>query len=314
MENSVKYAVGLDLGGSSVKYSIIDSEGAILFHGKIPSLAQDSAEAITGQLIAAVELCCQEAARRKITLEGVGVGTPGIVDAEQRNIVGGATNFVGWNGIPLAHRIEQATGLRAAVDNDANLMALGETRFGAAKGCTDVVFMTVGTGIGGGVLIGGKLYGGYANRGTELGHIPLIADGEPCPCGSVGCLERYASTAALVRQFLRRCEEKGLHCDGDMDGERIVHLFHAGDPIAGESIEEHCRFLGHGIAGIINTFSPQRVIIGGGISEAGDFYIEKVNHYAMRYALAACAANTKIVAASLGNRAGSYGGAALILG
>ena len=313
METNVKYAVGLDLGGTSVKYSVIDSEGAILFHGKIPSRAQESAEAITGQLIAAVEFCRQEAVRREIILEGVGIGTPGIVDAGQRNIVGGAENLAGWNHIPLADRIEQATGLRTAVDNDANLMALGETRFGAAKGYTDVVFLTVGTGIGGGVLIGGKLYGGYANRGTELGHVPLIADGEPCPCGAIGCLERYASTAALVRRFLHRCEVADVKHESEVDGELIVKLFHADDPIAVESLEEHCHFLGQGVAGIINTFSPQRVIIGGGISEAGDFYIEKINRHAMRYAVEACAANTKIVAASLGNRAGSYGGVALIL-
>lgn len=314
MENNVKYAVGLDLGGSSVKYSIIASDGSILFHGKLPSQAQESAEAITGQLIAAAGACRTEAERLGITLQGVGIGTPGIVGPAQRTVIGGAENLAGWENIPLADIMEKATGLRTLADNDANLMALGESRFGAAKGCTDVVFLTIGTGIGGGVLIGGKLYGGYDNRGTELGHVPLVADGEPCACGSVGCLEHYASTAALVRRFGERCRAAGVDHGCEVNGEYILSLYHKGDGIAVEGVEEQCRFLGYGIAGIINTFSPQRVIIGGGISEAGDFYIEKIRGHAMRFAIGACAENTRIVAASLGNRAGSYGAAALILG
>lgn len=191
-------------------------------------------------------------------------------------------------------------------------MGLGETMYGAGKGATHVVFLTVGTGIGGAVVINGKLFNGFANRGTELGHVPLIANGEPCACGSVGCLEHYASTSALVRRFSKRIAEAGISYPGEeINGELIVRLYKQGDKIATESLEEHCDFLGHGIAGFINTFSPQKIVIGGGLSEAGDFYIRKVSEKAHRYAISDCAVNTEIMAAALGNKAGSIGAASL---
>ena len=129
------------------------------------------------------------------------------------------------------------------------------------QGAQNVVFLTVGTGIGGAVVIGGKLFNGFANRGTELGHVPLIANGEPCACGSVGCLEHYASTSALVRRFSKRAAEAGISFPGEeINGELIVRLYKEGDKLATECLDEHCDFLGHGIAGFINIFSPQRIV------------------------------------------------------
>ena len=192
-------------------------------------------------------------------------------------------------------------------------MGLGETMYGAGQGARNVVFLTVGTGIGGAVVIDGKLFNGFANRGTELGHVPLIANGEPCACGSIGCLEHYASTSALVRRFSKRAAETGRSFSGEeINGELIVRLYKEGDKLATECLDEHCDFLGHGIAGFINIFSPQRIVIGGGLSEAGDFYILKVSERAQRYVMADCAVNTRIMAASLGNKAGSIGAASLV--
>ena len=278
-----EYAIGIDLGGTNVKYALIDSKGVFHFDGILPSMAEVSAEAVIGQLAEAVSQVKKVAALNGIDLKGVGIGTPGIVDETGRIVVGGAENIRGWENIALAGRLEEISGLPVRMGNDANLMGLGETVFGAGRGASDVVFITVGTGIGGAVVIGGKLFAGYAGRGTELGHVPLIADGEKCACGSVGCLEHYASASALVRRF----------CDRMLD--------------------EHCDFLGHGIAGFINIFSPQRVVIGGGISQAGEFYISKVRETAMKYAMRDCAVNTEIVAAELGNRAGCLGAASLVL-
>ena len=212
----------------------------------------------------------------------------------------------------MADRIETETGLPALLGNDANLMGLGETMYGAGQGATHVVFLTVGTGIGGAVVIDGKLFNGYANRGTELGHVPLIANGEPCACGSVGCLEHYASTSALVHRFSQRIIDAGIsYPNEEINGELLVRLYKQGDKIAQLSLEEHCDFLGHGIAGFINIFSPQKIVIGGGLSEAGDFYIQKVSEKARSYAIPDCAVNTQIIAAALGNKAGSIGAASL---
>ncbi|MCS2901956.1 ROK family protein [Bacteroides thetaiotaomicron] len=309
-----EYAIGIDLGGTSVKYALIDNNGVFHFQGKLPSNADVSAEAVIGQLVKAVNEVKTFAEAKEYTIAGIGIGTPGIVDCTNRIVLGGAENIQGWENLKLADRMEKETGLPTQLGNDANLMGLGETMYGAGNGATHVVFLTVGTGIGGAVIIDGKLFNGYANRGTELGHVPLIANGEPCACGSIGCLEHYASTAALVRRFSKRIAEAGIsYPNEEINGELIVRLYKQGDKIAAESLNEHCDFLGHGIAGFINIFSPQRVVIGGGLSEAGDFYIQKVSEKALRYAIPDCAVNTEIMAASLGNKAGSIGAASLFL-
>lgn len=311
--NNNLYAIGIDLGGTSVKYALISRDGSFLYEGKLSSLADVSAEAVIGQLVKAADEVKAFAAAQGYKIEGIGIGTPGIVDSTNRIVLGGAENIQGWENLPLADRIEAATGLSVQVNNDANLMGLGETMYGAGQGAQNVVFLTVGTGIGGAVVIDGKLFNGFGGRGTELGHVPLIANGEACNCGSVGCLEHYASTSALVRSFARRSEEAGISYPGEeVNGELIVRLYKAGDAIATACLDEHCNYLGHGIAGFINVFSPQRIVIGGGLSEAGEFYIEKISQWARRYAMADCAVNTEIMAARLGNKAGSIGAASLV--
>lgn len=308
-----KYAIGIDLGGTSVKYALIDNEGVFHFQGKLPSKADISAEAVIGQLVTACKETMASAQQLGVTIEGIGIGTPGIVDETNRIVLGGAENIKGWENLNLADRIEAETHLPVQMGNDANLMGLGETMYGAGQGARNVVFLTVGTGIGGAVVIDGKLFNGFANRGTELGHVPLIANGEPCACGSIGCLEHYASTSALVRRFSKRAAETGRSFSGEeINGELIVRLYKEGDKLATECLDEHCDFLGRGIAGFINIFSPQRIVIGGGLSEAGDFYIQKVSERAHRYVMADCAVNTRIMAASLGNKAGSIGAASLV--
>lgn len=307
-----KLAIGIDLGGTSLKYALIGQSGMFLFEGKLPSKADESAEAVIGQILKAIGEVRTFASSQRLSIAGIGIGTPGIISRDNRTVLGGAENIKGWENLPLADRIEAETGLPVHVGNDANLMGLGETLFGAGKGASDVVFITVGTGIGGAVVIDGKLFNGFANRGTELGHVPLIANGEPCACGSVGCLEHYASTAALIRRFKERATKAGRSLPADVNGEVIVRLYKEGDALAVESMDEHCDFLGHGIGGFINIFSPQRVVIGGGLSEAGEFYINKVAERAFSYAIPDCAKNTRVMAATLGNKAGCLGAAAFV--
>ena len=305
-----RYAVGIDLGGTAVKYALVASDGEVLFSGKLPSRATEGAAVVEQQLATAARACCDEAERRGISLAGVGVGTPGVVTPEGV-VAGGAENIPGWENVDLAQSLGRVTGLPVRAENDANLMALAETLYGAARGASDVVFLTVGTGIGGGVLIGGRLFGGFRNRGTELGHITLKYDGEPCACGSTGCFEHYASTAALVRRYRERCLAAGI-VPAAQDGEMLVGLYHAGDPMAVVALEEHWEFMSFGIASLINIFAPQRVVIGGGISEAGEFYFEALRERVARRAMPVCSAETRIVAAALGNRAGCLGAAGLI--
>ena len=305
-----RYAIGIDLGGTSVKYAVVASSGEVLFSGQLPAFAQDGPEAVLEQLLSGITACREYAAGEGLELAGIGVGTPGVVSADGRTVLGGAENIAGWENIPLADRIEAAAGLPVVASNDANVMALGETLFGAAKGATDVVFVTVGTGIGCGLLIDGCLYRGYRNRGMEMGHITVRSDGEACACGGVGCLEHYASTSALVRRF---CELSGNGKDADVDGKDVVFFYKEGNPAAVEAMEEHWNYLSHGIASMVNLFAPQRVVVGGGISEAGEFYLEKLRAGVRRQSMVVGAAATEIVAAVLGNRAGCLGAAGLVL-
>lgn len=309
----MNYAIGIDLGGTSVKYALVSETGEVLFGGKLPSQASVSAGTVMEQVAKAARTVKEEAAKRHCTLKGIGLGTPGIVDETNRIVLGGAENITGWENIDLASFLEEQTGLPAVIGNDANLMGLGETKYGAARGCSHVVFLTVGTGIGGAVIIDGKLFNGYANRGTELGHVPLIATGERCACGATGCLEHYASTAALVRRFGTLAVREGLPVAGETNGELIVRLYRQGVPLAVKCMQEHFYYLGRGIAGFINIFSPQRVIIGGGLSEAGDFYLENLKRVAAENTIPDCARNTEIVSAVLGNEAGCIGAASLVL-
>jgi glucokinase len=171
-----------------------------------------------------------------------------------------------------------------------------------------VIFLTVGTGIGGAIVADGKLYGGYKNRGTEMGHVTIDHKGIDCNCGGRGCLEAYASTNALIAQYAQRSGKN----EKDINGHYIVEKFLEGEAAAVECMQEHTDYLGHGIAGFINTFAPQKVVIGGGISEAGQFYIDMIKKSALGYAMPDCAANTDVVGATLGNQAGCLGAASLI--
>ena len=309
----MEYAIGIDLGGTSIKYALVDKAGNSFFEGKLPSFASVSAAKVMEQLIKAATLLKDEAAKQDWNVLGIGLGTPGIVDETNRIVLGGAENIIGWENIDVASLMEKQMSLPVVVGNDANLMGLGETKYGAGRGCTHVVFLTVGTGIGGAVIIDGKLFNGYANRGTELGHVPLIANGEHCACGAVGCLEYYASTSALTRRFSILAKEQNLSFDTEINGELIVRLYHEDFPLAVECMNEHFYYLGRGIAGFVNIFSPQRIVIGGGVAESGSFYLEKIRAVFKKHVIADCALNTKIVVAELGNKAGLIGAASLIL-
>ena len=305
------YAIGIDLGGTAIKYALVNANGALIEEGQVATPAKEGAEAIISTLKKIVGGLQIVAANRGVTPTSIGIGTPGIVDEQTGTVLGGAENLAGWENIPLAEILNTFSGLPVSVNNDANVMGLAEAAFGAAKGCTDVIFLTIGTGIGGAIIINGKLFGGYKNRGTELGHIPFIANGEPCACGAVGCLEHYASAAAMVRRYKEKAAQQGLQLPAEVDGRYITQLYHQGDITAQEAIHENCRYLGQAIAGFINIFSPQKVVIGGGLADAGDFYIERIRQETARFVLSDCAINTTIERASLGNRAGCLGATVL---
>jgi len=301
-----RYAVGIDLGGTFIKFALVAGSGDILFSDKLPVGGTATRDDILETIGKSVQLTLEKAAEKGVPVTGIGIGTPGVVC--DGVVAGGADNLDKWENIPLSAIFSEKFRLPVFVDNDANVMGLGEVTYGAAKNCTDVIFLTVGTGIGGAIVANGKLYGGYKNRGTELGHITIDHNGIDCNCGGRGCLEAYASTSALLRQYAK---ETGMD-EKKLDGFYLVQKFKEGEVAAVKCMREHTDYLGHGVASFINIFAPQKVVIGGGISEAGQFYIDMIKESAMGYAMPDCAVNTDVVGAVLGNRAGCLGAASLV--
>ena len=302
----VKYAVGVDLGGTFVKVALVSEEGLIVFTDKLPIGSHASKEIILDTIEKIIQMTIDEAKTNEFHIIGIGLGTPGIV--QDGVILGGSENLSGWENIDLSTYYNQKFSLPVLVDNDANLMGLGEFYYGAAKGCSDVVFLTIGTGIGGAIIANGELYGGHQNRGTELGHIVVEHNGPDCNCGGRGCLELYSSTTALIKDYSERTG-KAIK---ELNGHYIVQKYSENEESAIKCLEKHTDYLGHGVASFINTFAPQKVVIGGGISDAGQFYIDLISKSAFNYMMPSCGSNTEVVGAKLGNNAGSLGAAALI--
>ncbi|TZF86105.1 ROK family protein (plasmid) [Pedobacter sp. BS3] len=294
------YAIGIDVGGTAIKYGLADKKGTMVYSSLLPLGKITSEKEVIALIISAAQECIQKVGH-KSGIKGIGIGFPGIV--ENGVVIGGADNLPGFTNIALSQMIQQTTGLNTLIDNDANMMAWGEVMYGAAQNCTDVVFLTVGTGIGGSLVINGSLYGGYKNRGTELGHIIIEHDGLPCSCGGRGCLEAYASVNALITDYAERIAAEVNAINGKLITERYL----AGDVTATAAMNRHFDYMASGVASLVNIFSPQKVVVGGGITEAGNFYIEEIGKRVLQKAMKDAVANTQLVAATLGNKAGILG-------
>lgn len=305
---SIKYAIGVDLGGTFIKFGLVANDGCLVYENILPTEADVSSDRVIANIIFAIQQTLNYAEKNNIQPVGIGIGIPGIVDKSNRVVVA-ANNISGWSNINLADEIEWIFSLPVSLNNDANMMALGEQAFGSAKDYSDVIFLTVGTGIGGAIIINNKLYAGYDNRGAELGHIPLFADGLTCSCGSIGCLEAYASTSSLVNQFKNLCIAAGVILPEEITGKLLVKLLGEKNQYAIVAFNNHFRYLGQGIAGLVNIFSPQLVVLGGGISEAGSFYLNNIKDRFNQFVVPSCAVNTRLTTAKLGNKAGILGSA-----
>ncbi len=298
----MNYAIALDIGGTNIKYALVGQDGSIVYESLTPSRLQGVD--VSGILTSIIREILDYAAGRRLHVVGIGVGVPAVVD-------NGEVLFA-YNIPEINHHCIGAMGIfgyPVYVDNDANLMGLAEVTYGTARGMSDVVFLTVGTGIGGALIIKGELYGGYRNRGTELGHIIVDCHGKACTCGARGCLEAHASVTALIEEYKGRCRSELPEC---VDGKYIVGRYLAGEPEAVAAMDDHFFHMAIGIASYINVFAPQKIIIGGGISESGDFYIHRLRSLVAPVAMTETSQFTTIESASLGNKAGFLGAAALV--
>jgi glucokinase len=297
------YAIGIDLGGTNIKYGLADHLGNILYESIRPTYMPDLT--VYDNIAGIINGLKAFAVANGLTPAGIGIGVPALID--NGKLTGCFTNLPELEGMALGILLEQQSGIPVSVGNDANLMGLAEWKFGAARGATDAIFLTIGTGIGGAIVANGELYTGYRNRGAELGHIIVEAHGNPCGCGGSGCLEAHASVKALISDYNTLAGQTA-----DITGNTIVSQFLNNQQPAVQAMNRHFDYLGVGIAGLINIFSPQLIIIGGGISESGDFYINAIRDRAMKRAMKETSINTTIEAAQLGNKAGFLGAAAQV--
>jgi len=298
---SKSYAIGIDIGGTSLKCGVVNELGEILFSFLV-SLKDVKTEAeIIGLMVNAIKQCTDKVNE---PIVGIGIGFPGLIEDDV--IIGGGVNLPGFEQLPLGKILKELTGYNVVIDNDANLMGLAELIYGAAKDSTDAIFLTIGTGIGGAIMINKGLYSGYKNRGGELGHTVIQHNGIACACGGRGCLETYASVTALIKFY----QTQNPSADENIDGKIIIEKYLSGENHAIKTMQHHFDYLASGIVNYVNIFSPQKVIIGGGISEAGQFYIDELTQRVKVFALPVAFNHTTIVAADLGNKAGLLGACA----
>ncbi|UCF62996.1 MAG: ROK family protein [bacterium] len=302
------YAIGIDIGGTAIKHGICSSEGILIQHDSIPTPA-DAPKAIILQKI--FEVISQNLAlsqEQGMPISAVGVGTPGSVDIERGYLMGSTPNFKHWRNVAIAESIKHRFDLPVFADNDANLMAFGEFSFGAGKEKKDVICLTLGTGIGGGIIIDGEIYRGSFYAGSELGHMSIDYKGRQCNCGGQGCLERYASATALIQDY--NLENPKNPVSGT---KQIFLLAKAKDKIAQKVIKNFVSYLAAGIANVVNIFNPEMIIIGGGVSKAGAVFIEDIRDACQKRAMPVSFKNVEIVGATLGNDAGMMGATAFAL-
>ena len=309
----MKYGFGVDLGGTTVKLAYFDQEGAMLSKWEIPTNISDNGSHILPDIAAAIRGYIEENAVAFDSLIGIGIGVPGPVTPD--GIVNKCINL-GWGVFNIEKTLSDLTGLPVKAGNDATVATLGECWKGGGAGCKNMVMATLGTGVGGGIVVDGRVIHGSTGAGGEIGHMVLNRnETEKCGCGKRGCVEQYCSATGIVRiakQFLAAREDaSSLRSVENLTCKDIFDASAAGDALAAEILEQVYTYMGEFLANICNVVNPECVVLGGGVSKAGAPLLEGVQRYFGKYVFHA-AANVRFALATLGNDAGAYGAFQLV--
>ena len=308
------FRIGIDLGGTNIAVGIVDEQYNILCTAHTPTRTDRGAEGIIDDMIMCISNALNELGEDLGNCRGIGIGSPGTCD-NSSGTVRNAHNL-GLYGVPLRDMLSRRIGLRVELGNDADCAALGEVVAGAARGSHSALMITLGTGVGGGYVLEGRISSGYRGLGGEFGHICVAMDGEKCTCGQRGCWEAYASASALIRQGKKAAAENpgsALCGAGELDGRKIYACAARGDETAKAVVAQYARYVGVGLTSLANAIFPETILIGGGVSGAGDALMEPVREYVRdNFFVADPALAPEIKLASLGNDAGIIGAAALV--
>lgn len=313
-----KMYVGVDLGGTTVKLAFVNKEGDMIHKWEIPTNTSDGGKHITKDIATSIEQKRESLHIDKSNLMGIGMGAPGFINFDT-GFVYRAVN-IGWEDFPLKDQLEKESELPVIVENDANMAALGEMWQGAGKGASDLLCLTLGTGVGGGVITDGQIVHGITGMAGELGHITMIPEGGyPCNCGKTGCLETLTSATGIRRLAIDSIEDyptsslaKKYYSEGNIDSKDIFEAAVKHDPLAEYVVQKVTFYLGWAIANLAIAFNPEKIIIGGGVSKAGDSLIKPLKEQFKKYALPRVYEGAQLRVAELGNDAGVIGGAWLV--
>lgn len=310
------FYIGIDLGGTNIAAGIVDENGAIIKKGSVPTGRTRPSGEIVEDMCSLVKQLMDETGINESQVDSIGIGSPGIPDRKNGIIIYNCN--LGFRNVPIRQLMQRHFNLPVYLENDANCAAIAESVAGAAKGEPFAVAITIGTGIGGGVIIDNKLYTGFNGAGGELGHVVIQMDGEPCTCGRKGCWEAYSSATALIRQTIRAARnnpQSVIHqlVNGDLDKVDAKTAFDAarlGDETGRQVVEQYIEMLADGLANMINIFQPSVVVLGGGVSKEGENLLGPLREKVRRRTYCAEGVpNTRLVAAQMGNDAGIVGAA-----
>ncbi len=313
-----KNRIGIDVGGTNVKIALVDVKGKIVYSNSVPTRAEMGYEYTVNNIKQAIYDLLKETKLTTKDIEGIGFGFPGQVDYKA-GIVRNAPNIPGWVEVPIAKLIEDEFKIPTRVDNDVRCAALGELNYGAGKGCENLICITVGTGIGSGLILNGKLVRGASNAAGEIGHIKLQMNGGPiCGCGDTGCLEAFASgpsIVAMAEDYIKGGKSTKFRemANGSPITPYIVcEAAKAGDPVAQRIFTIMGEYIGIGLASVVNLLNPEKIIVGGGVADAGDILLKPMTEALKKRAMKIAGSAVEIVPAQLGNTAGVIGSSLLI--
>jgi len=315
-----KYSIGVDLGGTNIVSTVVNYQGKIVSRLKVQTLAERGKESTIKRIVETIHENIVQSTIASGDIIGIGIGAPGPLDVK-KGIINFAPNLPGWRDVPLRKILEDEFSMKVVLENDANAAAWGERCFGAGQGVNNLVCFTLGTGIGGGIIINGKIYHGNNYGAAELGHMTVNKDGPLCNCGNYGCLEAYSSATGIKNRIKNRIKEgmKSEFLDFDEDklfeSLRLKSIFEAarkGDRLTKDIVEEAISYLGIAIANIINILNPEMVVLVGGITNEGNKLLIPLGEEVKKRALYSNYKSLKIIIGKLAGNAGVLGAAALL--
>jgi len=302
-------AIGVDIGRNSIKIAVVKIHGEVIAAKSYPLDHPQSRDYIIAKLLQAIRDIRQTVAPEGVNPICVGTAAKGFIDHNSGIVIGPDQGIEGWTNVPLAKIINQEIGLPAYVGNDANMMTIAEHRFGAARGFNNIIFVALRTGIGGGIIINGKLYRGINNAGGEVGQMIINFDDGISDKGIRGSYEHFASASAIVRRYQEEIGATEIMNEKPLSCREIFELSYTNSPIAVKVVKENAELVGIGLANLISIFAPEIIVLGGGMSEANDSYLRMIKESAFSNSLENCRSEVKIERAHLGSSASLLGSA-----